>query len=62
MKIAAGGSRPGHRIGHDQPVFVYKLIAEVGIETAIEQLEARKAALADALFAPLVRKTERRAA
>jgi superfamily II DNA or RNA helicase len=40
-----------HRIGQDKPVFVYKLIVEEGIETAIEQLKARKAALADALFA-----------
>jgi SNF2 family DNA or RNA helicase len=31
-------------------VFVYKLIVEEGIETAIEQLKARKAALAQALF------------
>ena len=40
-----------YRIGQDKPVFVYKLVVEEGIETAIEQLKARKAALAEALFA-----------
>ena len=40
-----------YRIGQDKPVFVYKLIVEEGIETAIELLKSRKAALADALFA-----------
>ena len=40
-----------YRIGQDKPVFVYKLIVEEGIEAAIEQLKARKAALAEALVA-----------
>ena len=40
-----------HRIGQDKPVFVYKLMVEEGIETAIEILKSRKAALAEALFA-----------
>jgi superfamily II DNA or RNA helicase len=70
-----------YRIGQDKPVFVYKLLVEEGIEEAIEQLKARKSALADALFAgsaktpldlteadisalfaPLDRRLERRAA
>jgi SNF2 family DNA or RNA helicase len=70
-----------YRIGQDKPVFVYKLIVEEGIEEAIEQLKARKSALAEALFAgsaktpldlteadisalfaPLDRRLERRAA
>ena len=40
-----------YRIGQDKPVFVYKMIVEEGIEVAIEKLKARKAALAEALFA-----------
>ncbi len=39
-----------HRIGQDKPVFVYRLIAENTVETAIQNMQARKQALADALF------------
>jgi SNF2-related domain/Helicase conserved C-terminal domain len=40
-----------YRIGQEKPVFVYKLIVEEGVEIAIERLKARKAVLAEALFA-----------
>lgn len=39
-----------HRIGQDKPVFVHKLIAEGTVEAAIQNMQARKQALADALF------------
>ncbi len=40
-----------HRIGQDKPVFVYKLIAQGSVEEKIGELQARKQAVADALFA-----------
>jgi superfamily II DNA or RNA helicase len=48
--VEAQATDRAYRIGQDKPVFVYKLIVEEGIEAAIEQLKARKAALAQALF------------
>ena len=39
-----------HRIGQDKPVFVHRLIAEHSVEAAIQEMQARKQALADALF------------
>ncbi len=39
-----------HRIGQTKPVFVHRLIAEGTVESAIQQLQAKKQALADALF------------
>ena len=39
-----------HRIGQDKPVFVHRLIAENTVEAAIQRMQARKPALADALF------------
>jgi len=39
-----------HRIGQDKPVFVYRLVSEGTVEEAIHQLQAKKRALADALF------------
>ncbi len=40
-----------HRIGQTRPVFVYRLIATSTVEAAIQDMQARKQALADALFA-----------
>ncbi len=39
-----------HRIGQRQPVFVYKLVVEGSIEERILELQARKAALAEAVL------------
>jgi len=39
-----------HRIGQDKPVFVYRLFTEGTVESAIQDMQARKQALADALF------------
>lgn len=39
-----------HRIGQEKPVFVYRLIAEGSVEASIVDMQARKRALADALF------------
>jgi len=39
-----------HRIGQDKPVFVYRLVAAGTVEQKILAMQARKQALADALF------------
>ena len=39
-----------HRIGQTRPVFVHRLIAEGTVEVAIQDLQAHKQALADAVF------------
>jgi len=39
-----------HRIGQTKPVFVHKLVVEGAVEAAIAELQAKKQALADALF------------
>ncbi|MGY3614739.1 DEAD/DEAH box helicase [Bradyrhizobium sp. USDA 10063] len=39
-----------HRIGQDKPVFVYRLVASGTIEEKMDELKARKRALADSLF------------
>ncbi|MBC6416966.1 MAG: DEAD/DEAH box helicase [Rhodospirillales bacterium] len=39
-----------HRIGQDKPVFVYRMVADGTVESAIQELQTRKQALADALF------------
>ena len=40
-----------HRIGQDKPVFVYKMITSSTVEEKIIQMQLKKQALADALFA-----------
>lgn len=39
-----------HRIGQDKPVFIYRLIAAGSIEERIDELQQRKAALADSIL------------
>ncbi len=39
-----------HRIGQDQPVFVYQLVVEGSIEERMLALQARKAALAEGVL------------
>ena len=39
-----------HRIGQDKPVFVHRMIAEGTVETVIQEMQAKKQSLADALF------------
>ncbi|HEX5513729.1 MAG TPA: DEAD/DEAH box helicase [Gammaproteobacteria bacterium] len=39
-----------HRIGQEQPVLVYKLIAESTVEERMAELQARKQTLADAML------------
>ena len=39
-----------HRIGQDKPVFVHRLVAENTVKAAIQRMQTRKQALADALF------------
>jgi len=40
-----------YRIGQDKPVFVYRLMCKGTVEEKINQLQTRKQALADSLFA-----------
>ena len=40
-----------HRIGQDKPVFVYKMITAGTVEEKIAEMQAKKQALADSLFA-----------
>jgi len=48
--VQAQASARAHRIGQDQPVFVYQLVAEGSIEERMLELQARKRALADGLL------------
>lgn len=49
--VEAQATDRAHRIGQDKPVFVYRLICTGTVEEKIQALQARKAALADALLA-----------
>ena len=40
-----------HRIGQENPVFVYKLLTEGTVEQRVAEMQARKQALADAMLA-----------
>ncbi|MDP1346242.1 DEAD/DEAH box helicase, partial [Klebsiella pneumoniae] len=48
--MQAQASARAHRIGQQQPVFVYQLVAEGSIEERMLELQARKRALADGLL------------
>jgi SNF2 family DNA or RNA helicase len=48
--VEAQAPARAHRIGQDQPVFVYKLVAEGSIEERMLALQARKAALAEGVL------------
>jgi superfamily II DNA or RNA helicase len=48
--VEAQATARAHRIGQDQPVFVYKLVAEGSIEERMLDLQARKAALAEGVL------------
>lgn len=48
--VEAQATDRAHRIGQDKPVFVYRLICKDTIEEKIQQLQARKAELAQAVL------------
>jgi superfamily II DNA or RNA helicase len=48
--VQAQASARAHRIGQDQPVFVYQLVAQGSIEERMLELQERKRALADGLL------------
>jgi superfamily II DNA or RNA helicase len=48
--VQAQASARAHRIGQDQPVFVYQLVAQGSIEERMLELQARKRALAEGLL------------
>ncbi|MGQ3051589.1 MAG: DEAD/DEAH box helicase, partial [Roseateles sp.] len=48
--VQAQASARAHRIGQDQPVFVYQLVAQGSIEERMLELQASKKALADGLL------------
>ncbi|HEU6454342.1 MAG TPA: DEAD/DEAH box helicase, partial [Roseateles sp.] len=48
--VQSQASARAHRIGQNQPVFVYQLVAQGSIEERMLELQARKKALADGLL------------
>ncbi|WP_457419761.1 DEAD/DEAH box helicase [Roseateles sp. P5_E7] len=48
--VQSQASARAHRIGQDQPVFVYQLVAQGSIEERMLELQERKKALADGLL------------
>ncbi|RZL01881.1 MAG: DEAD/DEAH box helicase [Rubrivivax sp.] len=48
--VEAQATARAHRIGQDQPVFVYKLVVEGSIEERILELQSRKATLAEGVL------------
>jgi SNF2 family DNA or RNA helicase len=48
--VQAQATARAHRLGQDQPVFVYKLVVEGSIEERMLELQARKAALAEGVL------------
>jgi superfamily II DNA or RNA helicase len=48
--VEAQANARAHRIGQDQPVFVYKLVVQGSIEERMLALQARKAALTDSVL------------
>ncbi|WP_411880340.1 DEAD/DEAH box helicase [Polaromonas sp. YR568] len=48
--VEAQATARAHRLGQDQPVFVYKLVVEGSIEERMLELQARKAALAEGVL------------
>ncbi|MGH8829613.1 MAG: DEAD/DEAH box helicase [Polaromonas sp.] len=48
--VEAQATARAHRLGQDEPVFVYKLVVEGSIEERMLELQARKAALAEGVL------------
>jgi superfamily II DNA or RNA helicase len=55
--VEAQATDRAHRIGQDKPVFIHRLVALDTIEVKMEELKARKQALADGLFDPDIKAT-----
>ncbi|MFP5304296.1 MAG: DEAD/DEAH box helicase [Gammaproteobacteria bacterium] len=55
--VEAQASDRAHRIGQDKPVFIYKLICSGTVEEKIQAMQARKAALAQAVLEGGTRQT-----